>query len=1608
MKGRIRIGLFILTSILVISSLVYATPVNIETAKQVANNWYLERSEENNLKNVEVIETFFIRENSQDIYYVFNFREGGYIMIAADDAVVPVLGYSFEHHYGLENHPPQFDAMLASFKEQIVYAKENNLSASQAAQDEWERLNVRTENFERNRDFNRLGPLISSLWNQSYSWNTYCPPDVSGPGGYVYAGCTAVAMAQVMNYWGQPTTGTGSHSYSCPPYGTLSANFGSTTYNFPMNNSSPTNASRELLYHCGVGAEMDYGPDASGAWVGNHTYCARNALVNYFKYNSIAHFELKNDYSDTVWKGMIKTDLDNGRPLVYRGYYPYYPYAGHAFNLDGYEDLDIIHFHFNWGWSGSYNGYYYLNNLNPGSHNFTDYQGAIFSLCPTINVWTGNHSHLWGNTANWSLGHIPSATEDVEIPNVNMPCIVDYSDKTCNNLTIYPDATVNIYDQTLTVNNDLINHGTIGMLQDNSYLNIMHDVVWESGSSLNVTAYSSYINVYGDWNFENGANVNPTQGFVDFEGTTGSWIRCYSTNSNFYMLRNYKSGGAKAIFSNVSTEDIVINGLVYTSSGSILESMSNQNIIMRGDFNYYGTFDFTQLSNTGSVIFDGTSQNINNYSSGSGTFNNVVFSASTGVTLVNEGITVAGDLTIEQGNFNSANYPVTVGGNWINSGGSYTPGTSMVTFDSSGDHQDVNGTNTFYDVHQINNSMNLRFNGNNTILNDLDLDYFCWAYHTFNVNGTLNIDDPSSRFTANGASAIATIATLDQGGTVYCNGAATITINDLVESTIQGTYYADDVGGVINLSNGGSAVDLAGDLYINGGTMNISGTFCFWPYYAAASITMTDGVLDVTSCGIYLSASNTLTETITGGTIRTSGGFTGLRTDFNPTGGTLELYGTTDASLSLGTGSNLYNVNINKLVADNLVTKSMKSSKREKVRIDRDGAPFEVTRSQTINVTSDLDITGDLQISNGTFNLNGFNVNVLNDVKNYGSLTVAVTDTLNTGNDMYLYSGSVVDLSGTILLGTRTMYYGDAIHNTGSTFNQTSGDYYVETINLYDGSQFNGTGGITHMYVNGSSSTNNIEIDDPDSYFYKFYVDDGANAALVGCIYDLDVSNASYIRGALDINSCEMNVQYFDVYDNGNLIIDDGGVVNVNGNGPYMHSTGALTMTTGSELNSASNISFQSGSIENVSGGDIYLEGSLTNSSGIFTPTDGSVTFDGSTASLIDGTTAFHDLNINKTGSTVTTNAAFSMNDLVINSGILNPSGFDIEVYGDWTNNVGDAGFVEGTGTVTFDGTGDVSITPAETFYNLTLDKVSSADWLTPNGDLTIGNDLVINPGALYSGNNTISVNGNATVNSGGVLYMQANSTLALDDASNLNVNSGGWLYVVGSSGNQATVTHQSTGFYGFNINSGGTIGAQYATFEYMDGNGIYLLPGANVHSTFTFNNCIFRNGHDAPSALLSLNNDSEFTSTGASFYNNASGLTGYNVWKYYDTGEATFNDVTGDFWGAGDEYDPYNRVHWSGGVLLAIDDLTIQYNAGTNTIVLTWTYPVPVDQFKVYRSTDPYDFIGSTVFTTATVGYSEPATGTKYFYRVTAENISDNIGTGGKAASSDSAPWNK
>ncbi len=206
-----------------------------------------------------------------------------------------------------------------------------------------------------------------------------CPEDFDGPCERTYAGCVATAMAQVMFYYKYPLQGTGSHSYNDYPYGYQSANFGNTTYSWNsmenqiMGYNNPAIA--ELLYHCGVSVNMNYGPDGSSA---SSSYVV-SALINYFNYSPSIDLVHRDSYTDSEWKNILIENLDNKIPLYYDGY-DEDQWVGHAFVCDGYQNED--YFHFNWGWSGYYNGYFYLDNLNVGGSNFSSWQGAIIYIYP--------------------------------------------------------------------------------------------------------------------------------------------------------------------------------------------------------------------------------------------------------------------------------------------------------------------------------------------------------------------------------------------------------------------------------------------------------------------------------------------------------------------------------------------------------------------------------------------------------------------------------------------------------------------------------------------------------------------------------------------------------------------------------------------------------------------------------------------------------------------------------------------------------------------------------------------------------------------------------------------------------------------------------------------------------------------------------------------------------------------------------------------------------------------------------------------------------------------------------------------------------------------------
>lgn len=313
------------------------------------------------------------------------------MIVSGDDVAYPVIAFSPTGTYSEQNRPIQFEEWMEGVKKDIssaIKAKNAPLPKAEAA---WRHFNVSADSFALD-DFSAVaegdlatasaGPLLSTEWGQSTYYNDYCPVDYDGPDDHALVGCVAVAMAQVMKYHNFPETGSGSHSYSHPTYGTLSANFGSTTYDWdsmPDSLSDYDSDVAELLYHVGVSVEMDYGPSGSGASTG----ATATALKTYFNYNDTASYVRKSDYSGDDWTALLREEINNDRPVIYRGS-DIYTGGGHAFVCDGYSGSD--YFHFNWGWYGSYQDeYFYLNDLTPGSHDYSDSQAAVVGIAPDIN-----------------------------------------------------------------------------------------------------------------------------------------------------------------------------------------------------------------------------------------------------------------------------------------------------------------------------------------------------------------------------------------------------------------------------------------------------------------------------------------------------------------------------------------------------------------------------------------------------------------------------------------------------------------------------------------------------------------------------------------------------------------------------------------------------------------------------------------------------------------------------------------------------------------------------------------------------------------------------------------------------------------------------------------------------------------------------------------------------------------------------------------------------------------------------------------------------------------------------------------------------------------------
>lgn len=294
-------------------------------------------------------------------YYVFSDNVGGgFVIVAGDDRVRSILGYSDTGHFDAEAVPDNCRAWLEGMAEEIESLPAAGVPVA---------YNGDAGDYPQTA----VAPLLGTRWDQGSPYNSLCPETADGQ--KTLTGCVATAMSQIMYYYKYPERPYGSVSYTDDRQNVSRTMDFTVQPDFGWDNMLPAysadategqrNAVAQLMVCAGYGTRTSYAADVSTAY--HRT--AGEALYEYFGYDRNIHRYERSRMTDTEWADILTSELYAGRPVLYYG--NGMPDAGgtvpvgHAFVCDGYDGAGM--FHFNWGWSGICDGYFSLSALSPSS-----------------------------------------------------------------------------------------------------------------------------------------------------------------------------------------------------------------------------------------------------------------------------------------------------------------------------------------------------------------------------------------------------------------------------------------------------------------------------------------------------------------------------------------------------------------------------------------------------------------------------------------------------------------------------------------------------------------------------------------------------------------------------------------------------------------------------------------------------------------------------------------------------------------------------------------------------------------------------------------------------------------------------------------------------------------------------------------------------------------------------------------------------------------------------------------------------------------------------------------------------------------------------------------
>jgi hypothetical protein len=336
----------------------------------------------------------------QPEFYAVDLAPQGFVVIAADDAVEPVIAFSTTDNFQAVPGHPLYDLLRTDLPARIFRARASHAGT----RDKWTKLRAlaaapKPQATGGNApgasvssvDDVRVAPFVQSTWNQLTSYNLpvynyYTPPHAAGNVNNYYTGCVATMLGQIMRFYQWPQTGVGTGSFQIQ-VGNSSENRslrggdgagGAYAWDqMPLSPSQSISVTQQqaigaLLADAGVASNMDYDSNGSSA------YISATVLTKTFHY---ANAELTYSALSEV-EVALQANLDAGMPVglgIYDGN------EGHAVVADGYgyDDSTLYH-HLNLGWSGAFDAWYNLPTIDAGGYDFNVIDGALYNIDPSV------------------------------------------------------------------------------------------------------------------------------------------------------------------------------------------------------------------------------------------------------------------------------------------------------------------------------------------------------------------------------------------------------------------------------------------------------------------------------------------------------------------------------------------------------------------------------------------------------------------------------------------------------------------------------------------------------------------------------------------------------------------------------------------------------------------------------------------------------------------------------------------------------------------------------------------------------------------------------------------------------------------------------------------------------------------------------------------------------------------------------------------------------------------------------------------------------------------------------------------------------------------------